>query len=46
MNAKIMAIITAIAMVRDVYGVDCEVRDEGGVPHVVLGSVMPVRTGI
>ncbi|MCQ2069975.1 MAG: ABC transporter ATP-binding protein [archaeon] len=33
-------------MVRDVYGVDCEVRDEGGVPHVVLGSVMPVRTGI
>ena len=27
-------------MIRDVYGVNCEVLDDHGVPHVVLQSVM------
>ncbi len=28
-------------MVRDVYGVDCEIIDAGGRPHVVLGFTIP-----
>lgn len=29
-------------MVRDVYGVDCGVEYHGGIPHVVLGSVLDI----
>lgn len=27
-------------MVRDVYGIDCEIEDHDGVPHVILGFVL------
>lgn len=33
-------VITA-DMVREVYGIDCMVEEHDGVPHIVLGSVLP-----
>lgn len=29
-------------MVRDVYGIDCEIKNHNGVPHVILGFVLSV----
>lgn len=33
-------------MVREVYGVDCTIESHGGIPHVVLGSVLPSSNSI